>query len=109
MATEGKPIIRKEKWVKTQIIKMLKDLGVYYFYPVASGWQSNGVPDIIACINGRFVGIECKAGTNKPSVLQVRNIEAIKANKGVAMVVNEDNLDELEDVLRSLHSASGGY
>ena len=60
----------KEKWVKQQVVKMLKDRGAYYFYPVASGYMSSGVPDIVACYKGAFIGIECKAGDNKPSLLQ---------------------------------------
>ena len=26
-----------EKWVKQQVVKTLKSLGAYYFYPVANG------------------------------------------------------------------------
>ena len=30
-----------------------------------------GIPDIIACIKGRFIGIEVKDEGNKPSELQL--------------------------------------
>jgi len=94
---EAKPV--KEKWVKAQVVKMLKDLDAYYFYPVASGYMSAGVPDIIACIQGRFIGIECKAGKNGTSILQDKNLVHIKKNGGVAVVVNEDKLTELKEML----------
>ena len=60
-----------EKKVKNEIVKILKSMGVYYFYPVASGYGASGVPDIVACINGRFVGIECKAGKGEPTALAI--------------------------------------
>ena len=89
----------KEKWVKQQVVKMLKDRGAYYFYPVASGYMSSGVPDIVVCYKSMFMGIECKAGDNKPSVLQEKNLQQIRDNEGLAMVVNEDNLLAFQNFL----------
>jgi hypothetical protein len=86
----------KEKWVKQQVVKMLKERNVYYFFPIAGAYTSIGVPDIVACIRGKFVGIECKAGSNRPTELQLRNLEAIRDNNGHAWVVNEDDLETLE-------------
>ena len=93
-----------EKWVKQQVVKMLKDRGAYYFYPVASGYMTTGVPDIIACYKGMFLGIECKAGTNKPTVIQERNLSLIRENEGVAMVINESNLVALKDFLEHMET-----
>jgi Holliday junction resolvase len=92
----------KEKWVKQQVVKMLKERHLYYFFPIAGAYTSIGVPDIVACIRGRFVGIECKAGNNRPTELQLRNLEAIRDNGGIALVVNEDSLDALEQRLETL-------
>ncbi len=92
----------KEKWVKQQVVKMLKAKNVYYFFPVAGAYTGIGVPDIIACIKGRFVGIECKAGTNRPTELQRKNLRAICDNGGIPIVVNENSLEELEQRLDTL-------
>ena len=92
----------KEKWVKQQVVKMLKERHVYYFFPVAGAYTSIGVPDIVACIRGRFVGIECKAGNNRPTELQLRNLEDIRDNGGVALVVNENDLEALKQRLETL-------
>lgn len=92
----------KEKWVKQQVVKMLKERHVYYFFPVAGAYTSIGVPDIVACIKGRFVGIECKAGSNRPTELQLRNLEDIRDNGGVALVVNENDLEALKQRLETL-------
>ena len=85
--------------VKAKVVKLLKARGAYYFYPVTGGYGGSGVPDIIACHRGRFIGIECKAGKNKPTKLQERNLEQIKNTGGFALVINEDNLSELETTL----------
>ena len=93
----------KEKWVKAQVIKMLKDIKAYYFYPVANGYMSSGVPDIVACVNGKFVGIECKAGDNKPTALQTKNLLDITNAGGTATVINENSLDDLKQFLKDLN------
>ena len=37
-----------------------------------------GIPDIIVCYKGKFVGLECKAKGRKPTVLQQITINKIK-------------------------------
>jgi hypothetical protein len=65
---------------------------VYYFFPATGGYGRSGVPDIIVCYKGWFYGIECKAGKNKPTALQLRELENINEAGGVGWVVNEDNV-----------------
>jgi Holliday junction resolvase len=84
-----------EKKVKAKVVAQLKGLGAYYFYPVTSGFGSSGVPDIVACYKGRFIGIECKAGGNKPTALQEMNLKNIAAQGGMAFVIDEKNVDAL--------------
>lgn len=84
-----------ESKVKKQVKKILDDLGAYHFSPMMDGYGRSGVPDIIACYKGRFLAIECKAGDNKPTLLQLRNIEDIKRNGGLAIVVNEGNIESI--------------
>lgn len=79
-----------EAKVKAKVVKVLKDIGAYYFYPVTGGYGRSGVPDIVACIRGKFVGIECKAGKNKPTGLQLKNLSDITVAGGVALVINDE-------------------
>ncbi len=79
-----------EAKVKAKVVKALKDIGAYYFYPVTGGYGRSGVPDIVACVKGRFIGIECKAGKNKPTGLQLKNLSDISAAGGVALVINDE-------------------
>jgi len=60
------------------------------------------VPDIIACYKGKFVAIECKAGNGKLTELQKYNIEQIKTMGGLAIVINESNIEELLTQLKEV-------
>ena len=92
MTPEGK--------VKKAVTKILKDRGIYYFYPVTGGFGMSGVPDIVACFHGRFIGIECKAGSNTPTALQQKNLDDIEKAGGVALVINERNVENLVAILK---------
>lgn len=88
--------------VKEKVTALLKREDVYYFFPATHGYGRSGVPDIVACVNGWFLAIECKANGNKPTALQVREIERIRARGGVAVVVDETNWDMLPELIRKL-------
>jgi hypothetical protein len=91
-----------ESKVKAKVVKMLKHYDVYYFFPATHGFGRSGVPDVVCCVNGKFLAIECKAGLNKLTPLQIREGRAIQQHKGVVMVVNEDRFDTLEQILKEL-------
>ena len=89
-----------EKKVKTQVKKQLDEMGIYHFSPYQAGMGRAGIPDIICCYRGLFVAIECKAGNGKTTALQEREINAIRTAKGLAFVINEENVDQLKELLQ---------
>jgi len=91
-----------EKKVKDKCVKLLKAHDVYYFFPATHGFGRSGVPDIICCVNGRFLAVECKAGVNKPTALQEKEMADIRKQGGIAIVINQDNLTMLGSILRGL-------
>jgi hypothetical protein len=91
-----------EAAVKAKVRKILQSHKVYHFMPAANGYGRVGIPDFICCVNGKFLGIECKAGGNKPTALQKLEIEAIIEAGGTALVVNEENLADLAKVVETL-------
>jgi Holliday junction resolvase len=91
-----------EAKVKAKAVKILKEIGAYYFYPVTGGYGRSGVPDIIGCYKGVFFGFECKAGSNKPTALQQKNLDDIRAAGGFALVINEDNVGSIAEELGGL-------
>jgi hypothetical protein len=91
-----------EKKVKDKVVKVLKERGAYYFFPATYGMGRSGVPDIICCYRSKFIGIECKAGKGKTTALQDRELAAIKSAGGYDLVVNENNLDDVDEILKTI-------
>ena len=50
-----------EKVFENKIKKLLKEKQAYYVKFFGCGITTAGTPDILACVNGHFIGIECKA------------------------------------------------
>jgi Holliday junction resolvase len=95
-----------EKKVKDKCVKLLKAYDAYYFFPATHGYGRSGVPDIICCVAGEFLAIECKAGDNKPTALQEKEMADIRKQGGIAVVINESNLTLLENLLKKLTGAN---
>jgi len=93
--------------IKDQVRKVLDDMGAYYFFPAANGYGRTGIPDVIACVGGHFVGIECKAGSKQPTALQQRELDNIEKAEGTGLIVNADNIDILKDILENRQDVYG--
>lgn len=99
-----------EKKVKDKVRKMLTESGAYHFMPATHGYGTSGVPDIVGCYKGRMFAIECKAGDNKPTALQMKNLAAISAAGGYTEVINEENLADVTNMLaRIVRDAQGKH
>jgi len=90
-----------EAKVKKKVVAILKECGAYYFYPVTGGYGRSGVPDIVACWKGRFIGIECKAGDNTTTPLQEKNLREIRESGGTALVITEKEIPWLTNAVRN--------
>jgi hypothetical protein len=88
-----------EAKVKAQVKKILDAHKAYYFLPATGGYGRSGVPDIVCCLKGHFIGIEVKAGSNTPTALQLRELQRINDAGGIGLWVNEDTLPKLRTVL----------
>jgi hypothetical protein len=95
-----------ESLVKKKIHALLKKHKAYAVNYIGGISANNGTPDILACLNGRFIGIEAKAGKNKPTDLQTLNLKRIDEAGGLALVINEENLNQLEFILEAEHPRS---
>ena len=89
----------KEKAVENKIKKWLKDKGYWFFKVHGSIFQPSGIPDILACIDGKFVAIEVKRSKGGVvSPLQKAQIAKIKENGGIVGVAN--SMDEFLKILK---------
>lgn len=86
--------------VKEAVKKLLNNTSdLWYFMPVGGMLGRAGVPDFIVCHKGQFLAIETKAGKGKPTALQKLTMQQITAAYGIAIVINEKNICELENIL----------
>jgi Holliday junction resolvase len=91
-----------ERKVKDKVVSILKQYGAYYFFPATGGYGRSGVPDIVCCFRGKFLAFECKAGSNKTTALQDREIINIIEAGGHAFVIDEKNIDLVSGILKLL-------
>ena len=90
-----------EAKVKAKIKAILKEHNVYYAMPIGTGYGNSGVPDFLCCVGGKFVAIEAKAGKGKTTALQDKHLRDIEAAGGKALVINENNIDDLTQALKT--------
>jgi hypothetical protein len=99
-----------EKKVKDKVRKILTESGAFHFMPATHGYGTSGVPDIVGCYKGRMFAIECKAGDNKPTALQMKNLALISGAGGYTEIVNETNIDAVGALLaRIARDAQGKH
>lgn len=77
---------QNENKVKESVQEFLDSLGAYHFKVHGSVYMRAGIPDIICCYKGRFIGIETKDGDNKTSALQEAHGRKIKRCNGIFIV-----------------------
>lgn len=80
----------KEKAFEKKVKKFLTEQGCWVLKTWSNGVQREGVPDLLVCCNGYFLGIELKNETGKPSNLQLWNIDQIRKAGGMAIVLYPD-------------------
>ena len=94
--------IAQEKTYENKIKKFLDDRGAYYVKFFANAYTKSGIPDILCCINGYFVGVEVKAQNGIPSELQLFNIKKINAAGGFAFVLYPSAFDQFKTFVENL-------
>lgn len=98
-----------ENAVKAKVRALLKDLDAYHFPVQSNGMGEAGHPDRVACIQGVFIGIECKADhTKHPTALQNSRLAKLVEAGGMAFVVDADNFKDFAQFLRDLFAPGMG-
>lgn len=82
--------------VKDKVKAVLKKHKAYWHCPVQNGMGAPSL-DFIGCSNGRYFGIETKAGNKQPTPRQALTMQAIIASGGQVFLINEiEGLDSLD-------------
>ena len=75
--------LNSETKLQKKIQKYLREIGCYEFKVHGSQYMKAGIPDIICCYKGLFIGIETKVGKNKMSKLQEEHKKEIEKAGGI--------------------------
>lgn len=96
--------------VKLALKKMLKEEfpQVWTYWPVSNGMGVHGIPDLIMCAGGLFIGAEVKATGKKVTLLQANQLQMIESAQGTPMIlVGDEAVATLRAFLSCLHLPRG--
>jgi hypothetical protein len=93
-----------EKNFENRLKKFLESEGCWFVKFFANAYTKSGIPDILCCCNGYFIGIEVKAPNGKPSELQKRNIKLINDCNGIGIVLYPDQFYDFKQMILYLNS-----
>ena len=93
----------QEKTFENKIKKYLDDRGAWFVkYWAGAQYTKSGIPDILCCINGHFVGIEVKAPNGRPSEIQIFNVRKINASGGFAFILYPSAFEKFKRFVEDL-------
>ena len=95
-------MMAQEKQFENRIKKFLKDNNCWYVKYFANAFTQSGIPDILACVNGHFVGIEVKAEKGKPSELQIYHQQKIRESGGLSYILYPKDFEEFKKEIKKL-------
>ena len=91
-----------ERDIVVAIKRYLLTLGdaVFFWKEHGGPYGCTGIPDIICCYKGRFIGLECKLPSGRLTELQKRAIEKINRAGGVACRV--ESVEDVKHVIERM-------
>ena len=78
---------------------IMTKMGMYHFPAFSGGYGRSGVPDDIGCYQGVFVAVEYKAKGGRPTALQLKNMDDIRKCGGIALLIDEESVHNLEELI----------
>lgn len=94
--------IPAEKTYENKIKRYLKSRGAWFVKFFANAYTPRGIPDILALVNGYFVGVEVKAANGEPSEMQLYHVKKIRDAGGFAFVLYPSKFDEFKKFVDGL-------
>ena len=81
----------QEKNFENRVKDFLKDMGCWQLkYWGGAVFTKSGIPDLLVCCKGAFIGVELKAPKGTPSDLQIYNLRQIDNAGGYAVLLYPD-------------------
>ena len=93
--------MKSEKTFENKVKLYLKQKGAYFIKTHGDRFSKVGVPDLIVCYKGLFIGIELKAPNGKPSELQLYNLREIEKSGGISYLLYPKDFEKFKKDLGS--------
>ena len=91
---------KPETKLQDNAIKYLKEHRIYHINKFGDGWSAKGAPDLIVCINGRFVAFELKVGEN--DLQDDQKIHRIRIRRSGGLHYSPYTLEEFISIVEDL-------
>ena len=87
-----------EKNFENKVKTFLKGKGFWFLkYWGGAAYTKSGIPDLLVCMYGRFLGLEVKAPRGEPSELQLYNLEKIRKAGGRGILLYPKDFDNFKE------------
>lgn len=87
-----------EKNFENRVKKYLDEYGCWWLkYWGGAAYTKSGIPDILCCSDGMFLCIEVKAPNGKPSLLQLYNLQEIRASGGYGILLYQKDFEKFRE------------
>lgn len=111
-------LMAAEKQFEKKVERYLHSIGVYqagtktqemnipqtgWFTKIwGGGYQKSGIPDLLLCVNGIFIGCELKASDGKPSDLQKMNTARINITQGIGIILYPEGFEDFKNIVEGV-------
>ena len=97
-----------ENNITKRIKDFLKSKDIWHVKYFANAFTSVGIPDILACVKGHFVGIEVKTDVGRLSEIQKYQAEQLKKSGGLWYCVRPSNFDDFKQDIEKIIGEENG-
>ena len=99
-----------EKNFENKVKTFLKGKGFWFLkYWGGAAYTKSGIPDLLVCMRGRFLGLEIKAPRGEPSELQLYHLENIRKAGGRGILQYPTVYDYLKEFVADTAKGNSLY
>lgn len=91
-----------EKNFERKVRQYIERRGGYVVKQFGCSFSKAGIPDLLCCINGHFVGLEIKSATGRPTPLQEYNVNKIIKSGGHALILYPKDWEQFQQLIEDL-------
>lgn len=90
----------EEKTFENKVKEYLDSQECWYLkYWAGGGFTKSGIPDLLVCCSGHFLGVEIKASKGKPSLLQLRTLRQIEDAGGYGILLYPEYFEVFKNLI----------